>query len=408
MWVLGAPEAVVDATGLASLASALGDHTSRGERVVVLCHEQATNRTGGLAANVPPRIAPVALVVLSERVKQDVVETLHYFAEQGITVKVLSGDNPATVAAVAARAGIVGAHRAVDATTLPTDLAELAVVVASSEVFGRVGPEQKRTIVTAVQHAGHTVAMTGDGVNDLLAMKASDVGIAMGQGSSATRSAAQFVLLDGGFAALPAVVAEGRRVIGNIERVAGLFLTKSVYALALSLATGVGRLPFPLLPRQLSLVGALSIGLPGFVLAMDHNATRAQRGFVRRVLATAIPAGLISAAATFAAYADARSDSATLAEARTTATVVLFVVAICLLALVARPWHRRRAALLGLLAGLFTGTIALPAARNYFEFAAPPATTWGTAAALGAAACAAMVAGHRKWSTFSERHTASA
>jgi magnesium-transporting ATPase (P-type) len=278
---------------------------------------------------------------------------------------------------------------------LEDDTDHLAQALASHHVFGRVGPEQKRRFVDAAQGAGHVVAMTGDGVNDLLALKRADIGIAMGQGSAASRGVAQFVLLDGRFASLPAVVAEGRRVIGNIERVAGLFVTKSVYAFVLAMATGVALLPFPLLPRQLSLVGALTLGLPGVVLALEPNDQRASPGFMHRVLAVALPSGTLAAGATFAAYADARRDGANLAEARTTATVVLFVVTVWLLALIARPRSALRIALFSAVAGTFAAALTLPATRRYFEFAAPPVGTWLTSAMLTAGACAALVVAAR-------------
>ena len=403
-WLLGAPEALLDTASVARL-DLLRRHTERGERVVLLACQPAP-LSGAEPAHDLHAVTPIALVCLAEQVKADVAETLAYFARQGVTVKVLSGDNPATVAAVAARAGLVHVGQGVDAATLPTDPVRLAEAVGVHTVIGRVGPEHKRCIVAALQQAGHTVAMTGDGVNDLLALKRADVGIAMGHGSAASRSVAQFVLLDGGFAALPAVVAEGRRVIANIERVAGLFVTKTVYALILALATGVARLPFPLLPRQLSLIGGLSIGIPGFLLALEANAARARTGFVRRVAAISVPAGVIAAASTFAAYADARSDGATLGEARTTATVVLGIVAGCLLALTARPFNRARVAMLAMLAALFAASLALPTSRRYFEFAAPPPTTWATAAVLAVLACAALILGQRVWSMVTARRPA--
>ena len=179
-----------------------------------------------------------------------------------------------------------------------------------------------------------------------------------------------------------------------------------MYALILALATGVARLPFLLLPRQLSLIGGLSIGIPGFLLALEANAARARTGFVRRVAAISVPAGVIAAASTFAAYADARSDGATLGEARTTATVVLGIVAGCLLALTARPFNRARVAMLAMLAALFAASLALPTSRRYFEFAAPPPTTWATAAVLAVLACAALILGQRVWSMVTARRPA--
>jgi cation-transporting P-type ATPase E len=240
------------------------------------------------------------------------------------------------------------------------------------------------------------VAMTGDGVNDLLALKKADVGIAMGQGSGATRSVAQFVLLDGGFSALPSVVGEGRRVIANIERVAGLFVTKTMYAFVLALVVGLTNAPFPFLPRQLSVVGSLTVGIPGFLLALERNDTRSRPGFVRRVLTIAIPTGAIAAASTLGAYAFARADDANLAEARTTATAVLFTVAWWLLAEVARPWNRPRLAMLALMVSLFVSILVIGPLRRYMEFANPSMVVWVVAALIAAFGCVLVMLAHRR------------
>jgi len=207
-----------------------------------------------------------------------------YFHDQGVATKVLSGDHPRTVAAVAGLVGVPGADTPVDARTLADDPAALGGVLEQRSVYGRVVPRQKRAMVEAMQARGHVVAMTGDGVNDVLALKEADLGIAMGSGSAASRAVARLVLLDGRFASLPQVVAEGRRVIANIERVAKLFVTKTVYAMLLAVATGVAGLPFPFLPRHLTLVGSLTIGIPAFFLALEPN--------TRRALLAAMAAGL--------------------------------------------------------------------------------------------------------------------
>ncbi len=196
----------------------------------------------------------------------------------------------------------------------------------AASVFGRVSPHQKRAMVAALQGRGHVVAMVGDGVNDVLALKDADLGVAFGSGSGASRAVAHVVLVDDSFDALPAVVAEGRRVIANVERVASLFLTKTAYATLLALAVGVARLPFPFLPRHLTVVTALTIGTPAFFLALAPCSARARPGFVRRVLTFAVPAGALAAGATFLTYALMRSAGVALAEARTLATGVLFAV----------------------------------------------------------------------------------
>lgn len=400
-WLLGAPEALLP--GAATVA-AIVEHRRNGARTVVLART-----TGVIDVTTRPAddIELVAVVALSEKIKRDVSEVVRYLGEQGVAVKVVSGDNPQTVGAVAEQAGL-GRVEAIDGRLFPDDSSEFTTLITSHDVFGRVTPEQKRRVVQALQASGHTVAMTGDGVNDLLALKQADVGIAMGHGSPATKAVAQFVLLDGSFDSLPAIIAEGRRVIGNVERVASLFVTKTAYALILALATGVARLPFPLLARQLSLVGALTIGLPSFLLALEPNHARATRSFVRRVCTIALPAGTLTAVSTFIAYADARADGATLAQARTTATVVLFVVASGLLARIARPWRPRRLALLGSMTLLFALAMTLPGSTRYFDVVLPPTGTWITSGLLAAGACAALYLGPRVLAPLSARRRAAA
>ena len=237
--------------------------------------------------------------------RSDAHEILEFFKAQGVTIKVISGDNPATVAAVARRAGVPHADVGLDARTLPDsddEPAEFSDMVTSTSVFGRVTPHQKRAMVRALQERGHVVAMTGDGVNDVLALKDADMGIAMGSGSSSTRAVAQLVLLDNKFATLPLVLAEGRRVINNIERVANLFITKATYAVLLTLLVGLSGSPFPFLPRQLTLIGTFSIGLPGFFLALSANEALVRPGFLRRVLRYSIPAGIVAGGAAYAVF----------------------------------------------------------------------------------------------------------
>ncbi len=251
----------------------------------------------------PGDLDPVALVILGDLPRPDAADTLRYFREQDVTVRVISGDDPRTVGAIARELGLPDADDPVDARELSTDdVDELAGMLETHAVFGRVTPQQKRAMVQALQAHGHTVAMTGDGVNDALALKDADIGVAMGSGSDATRSVAQLVLLDSNFDALPPVVAEGRRVLGNIERTSGLYLNKTVYAMLISLATGVAGFVFPFLPRHLTLIGALTIGIPSFFLALAPNTERFRPGFVNRVLRFAIPTGTLAAIATLLSY----------------------------------------------------------------------------------------------------------
>ncbi len=241
--------------------------------------------------SLPPGLRPAAFVVFAERLRSDAAEAIAYFAAQGVALKVISGDSPLTVSAVAKRAGLPQAGDPVDARDLPEDPAALGALLEERSVFGRVSPHQKQAMVKALRARGHTVAMTGDGVNDVLALKLADLGIAMGSGAPATKAVAELVLLDGRFATLPGVVAEGRRVTANIERVANLFITKTVWATLLAVAVGAMLLPYPFLPRHLTIIDTLAIGVPSFFLALAPNRRRYRPGFAGRVLRFAIPAG---------------------------------------------------------------------------------------------------------------------
>jgi cation-transporting ATPase E len=270
----------------------------------------------------------------------------------------------------------------VDARTLPDGQAELAELLEARSVFGRVVPQQKRAMVQALGARGHVVAMTGDGVNDVLALKEADLGIAMGGGSAASRAVAELVLMDGRFATLPAVMAEGRRVIGNIERVAKVFVTKTVYATVLALAVGLAGLAFPFLPRHLTLISSLTIGIPGFFLALEPNTQRASPGFVRRTLAFALPAGLAAALATLVAYQIADVANVPQDQARTTATLALAGLGLVVLALAARPLHRSRRLLLAAMAGSFAVVLVIPWLRVFFALSLPPLPVAMSAAGL--------------------------
>jgi cation-transporting ATPase E len=372
-WVLGAPDTTL-ASGLApeiaGRASALAEEGSR----VLLLSRTASDLEG---EGLPPALEPVALVVLGDRLREDAAHTLRYFARQGVVVKVISGDHPATVATIAARLGAPGADRAIDARELPVDAAPLAEAVEGHAIFGRVTPQQKRAMVNALRARGHVVAMTGDGVNDVLALKDADIGIAMGSGSAATRAVAQLVLLDSTFDALPDVVNEGRRVLGNIERTSNLYVTKTVYAMLLALGVGVVGLPFPFLPRHLSLIGALTIGIPSFFLALAPNAERARPGFLGRVLRFTVPAGMLAAVATFLAYKLAHDEpGVSLVQARTAATMVLCWIGFAVLTIIAAPLTRMRLTLIWSMIGAFVLAIVLPLARTFFELRPPPPIVW--------------------------------
>jgi cation-transporting ATPase E len=307
-----------------------------------------------------------------------------------VTVKVLSGDHPRTVGSVADKVGIATAREPVDASQLRAEDPGLAELVEGHHVFGRVAPDQKEAIVGALQARGHVVAMVGDGVNDVRALKAADIGLAMGSGTQAARAVSELVLLDDSFAGLPHVVREGRRVIGNVERVANLFVTKTTYALLLALAVGVATLPFPLLPRQLTLVGSLTIGIPSFFLAFSRRAPRARPGFVRRVLRFAVPAGTCAAVATFVAYALGRlAPDVSLDEARTTATIVLLAVGLALVVRLAQPLTLGRRGLVALMGAAYLVVLVFPAPQDFFALNTPPPVV--ILAALGAASIALWV-----------------
>jgi cation-transporting ATPase E len=382
-WVLGAPEIVL-AGSQDGLLSQAADLAASGRRVLVLA--RAPGRLDGQA--LPHGLHAVAFVVLAERLRSDAPQTIAYFAAQGVALKVISGDSPRTVSAVAARAGVPQAGDPVDARDLPEDPGALGALLEERSVFGRVTPQQKESMVTALQARGHTVAMTGDGVNDVLALKLADIGVAMGSGAPATKAVAELVLLDNQFATLPGVVAEGRRVTANIERVANLFITKTVWATLLAVAAGAALMPYPFLPRHLTIIDTLAIGVPSFFLALAPNRRRYLPGFVSRVLQFTIPAGLIIAAATFSAYALARARGLPLAEQRTAATLVALILSLCVLALLAIPLTWRRIVLLAAALAAFVLLFPVPAVRRFYALALPDGAIGGTLliAALGAAA----------------------
>jgi cation-transporting P-type ATPase E len=365
-WVLGAPEMVLTGTQRSSLAQA-AVLASTGQRVLVLAHAEQLPASGPL----PHDLKPAALIVLAERLRPDAADAIAYFAAQGVVLKVISGDSPATVGAVAVRAGLPDPGQPVDARDLPGDVTALGQVLEDHSVFGRVTPRQKQAMVTALQARGHTVAMTGDGVNDVLALKLADIGIAMGSGAQAAKAVAELVLLDGRFATLPGVVAEGRRVTANIERVASLFVTKTVWATLLAVAAGVALVPYPFLPRHLTVIDSLSIGIPAFFLALAPNTRRYLPGFTGRVLRFAVPAGIIVAGATFTAYALARGHGLPQVQQRTAGALVALVLSLCVLVRLAMPLTWRRATLAGAMVGGFALLFPVPAVRRFSALELP-------------------------------------
>jgi cation-transporting P-type ATPase E len=371
-WVMGAPDVLCNpASAVAERAEQLG---ARGLRVLLLAaSDRPVDRP-----DAPGRITPAALVVLEQRIRPDARDTLEYFASQRVLIKVISGDNAVSVGAVASTLGLHG--ETLDARRLPAEPDALADVVEEYTTFGRVRPDQKRAMVHALQSRRHTVAMTGDGVNDVLALKDADIGVAMGAGSPASRAVAQIVLLDNKFATLPHVVAEGRRVIGNIERVSNLFLTKTVYSVLLALLVGIAGvgsqifhyapLPFPFQPIHVTIAAWFTIGIPAFILSLAPNNERAQTGFVRRVMTAALPSGAVIGIATFGCYLLAyRGGNATPVEqtqASTSALITLLIIAIWVLAVVARPYTWWRVALVAVSAGAYVVIFSIPLAQEKF------------------------------------------
>jgi cation-transporting ATPase E len=373
-WVLGAPEMVFPdaatdtATPLGSLAVQL---SSSGMRTLVLAHSPAALSGDDMEAErLPGAVEPVAVLTFREEVRPDAAQTLAYFRRQGVSIRIISGDNPRTVAAIARELG-VEAGDGVDARTLPDDEAALGDVLEKNIVFGRVTPDQKKRIVLALQARGHTVAMTGDGVNDALAIKTADIGIAMNSGAAATKAVARLVLLDSQFSHLPDVVAEGRQVIANIERVSMLFLTKTAYATTLAILCGALVMEFPFLPRQLSITDGLTIGIPAFFLALMPNAQRYVPGFLRRSLTFAIPSGVIIAVALTAYARLAAGMGVAQPELRTGATIILAVIGIWVLAVLARPIDRWKGLVIGAMFVALLGIFTIPLSTGFFQLIDP-------------------------------------
>ncbi len=382
-WLLGAPDVLLSSDDPMALEADM--LAAQGLRVLALVTAEEASTTGGASG-----ITPKALVVLRQRLRSTAAATLEYFKEQGVAIKIISGDSPAAVGAVAAQLDVDGAGDTVDARRLPEDPDELAEILENNTIFGRVQPHQKRDFVKALQAKGHTVAMTGDGVNDVLALKDSDLGIAMGSGSPAARSVAQVVLLDDEFATLPHVVAEGRRVLGNIERVSNLFLTKTVYAIALAMFVGVGaiiawiaggdQLPYPFNPLHQSLLNMFTIGIPAFFLALAPTFDRAKPGFITRVMHFAIPAGLACAIPTFIVYLASLNHGGPRIDTQTTAGITLFSIALAALAIVAKPYTLWKFVLVAACGAAFLTVLSIPILADFYELKLPGA--WNTTAAL--------------------------
>lgn len=414
-YVLGAPEIVLagstgsgsteadnadsDGTGSGSTDNAALERVKAlagtGKRVLVLAHsnqalDQSENPT------LPKDLTAALLVVLAEQVRPDAAQTLDYFKRQGVAVRVISGDNPVTVAAIAAHLGLRnpdgGEPVGVDARTLPAieDTQALADVLEKHTVFGRVTPEQKRAFVNALKSRGHTVAMTGDGVNDALALKDADLGIAMGNAAPATKAVSRLVLLNSQFDALPSVVAEGRRVIANMERVASLFLTKTTWAALLAAVVAITGFVYPFLPRQLTIVSSLTIGIPAFVLALVPTNQRYRAGFLARVLRLSVPAGVIVVVGVLCARLTLILMGSNRNQISSVCTLVLVAGGLWLLSLTARPWVWWRAALVVIMSAAALAVVLLAPLRGFFDLAALTANSWLVLVCAAGIVCAAL------------------
>lgn len=410
-WYMGAPEVLLSAINYANsneILEKVNSYAELGERVLLLAKVSSvensevnsvteTDKTFGDSPTICESAQPVALVRCSERIREDARKTLEWFREQGVRCRVISGDNPTTVAAVAAKVGLTGERKpvAMDARKLPEDISELAKVLENVDVLGRVLPHQKKAIVQALHAQGHVVAMTGDGVNDTLALKEADLGVAMGNAAPAAKAVAQVVLVDSRFSHLPDVVARGRQVMANMERVAGLFLVKTVYSALISAGVVLLALHFPYLPRHITYIGSLTIGIPAFLLALAPNTRRYIPGFLKRVVRFAVPSGFAIAASVLATAVIAPrvlglnlddvvannliasrfivSNAQALATTRSICSVIVFVLGILVLASVAKPLRSWRGIMVALFAAAGVAGAFIPFTAKFFELHVPTA-----------------------------------
>ena len=398
-WYMGAPEVIISALegDYSSVLQQVNEYANDGNRVLLVARSTAplSPRSGlrdaveGANVSDGPQLdvqaEPVALVLCSEKIREDAERTLAWFREQGVRCRVISGDNPVTVGAIARRVKLTGDHEpvAMDARELPEDVNELARVLENVDVLGRVLPDQKKAIVKALHTQNHVVAMTGDGVNDALAIKEADLGIAMGNAAPATKAVAQVVLVDSKFSHLPDVVARGRQVMANMERVASLFLVKTVYSALISLGVVLTQIPYPYLPRHITYIGALTIGMPAFILALAPNTRRYIPGFLKRVVTFALPGGIATALSVLlAAWVlppvmgwNVTGDATDLSALRATSAIILFAMGVFVLARVARPLNGWRGVLVAVFAAAGVIGAFVPFVANFFALILPTGAT---------------------------------
>lgn len=386
-WYMGAPEVIISALNgdYGNVLDMVTENANEGNRVLLIAHRSG-QPAEDFAEN--PRLdataRPVALVLCSERIRSDAESTLQWFREQGVRCRIISGDNPVTVGAIARKVKLTGDREPVymDARELPDDIDELAKVLQNVDVLGRVLPNQKKAVVQALHKDDHVVAMTGDGVNDALALKEADLGIAMGNAAPATKSIAQVVLVDSKFSHLPDVVARGRQVMANMERVASLFLVKTVYSALISLGVVLTQIPFPYLPRHITYLGALTIGAPAFILALAPNTRRYIPGFLKRVVLFALPGGIAVALSVLLStwllpgimHWD-MTNAADLTQLRALNAIILFVLGILVLARVAQPLTGWRGLMVLGFTVIGAAGVAIPFVRHFFALIVPRGST---------------------------------
>lgn len=387
--VLGAPD-VLEGLGVAipdALRERIAEHAAARRRVVLAASGEVALDGDGVL----PPVEATGIVVLSEGLRPDAEPTVAYLHDQGVALKIISGDAVATVQAVAHAAGVPGWEAAISGADLPDDPAALEQIAVDTTVFGRITPEQKRSLVQALTRRGRYVAMVGDGVNDVLALKEARLAIAMGNGSQMAKGVADLVLLTNAFSTVPVAVEEGRRILRNTHRVAKLFVAKSVYAALLLATIGLAPIAFPFLARHLSVTSSLTIGIPAFFLALSKSSGRVQReGFLAGLLAFTVPAGTVAAAAIAAGYLIVRGPlDASVTEGRTAAVLLATAMGLAILVQVERGVERRRVrpwvwAMVALFAVALTIGLEIPWLRDFFAVSRPDASTWGVVAACAA------------------------
>lgn len=368
-WIMGAPEVVLGSS-YEEVKESIEKEARNCRRGLVLAkllsEELSDELSDELSEDLPENIEGAALIYFEDMVREDAAETLRFFDKQKVDIKIISGDNPITVSAVAKKAGVKNAEKYVDGRYLPEDEEELHNIIESTTVFGRTTPHQKKAIVEALQRRKKTVAMTGDGVNDVLALKASDCGIAMASGSDASKAVAQLVLLDSNFNALPYVVAEGRRTINNIENVSKLYLSKTIYSMMLSVIFCLLLLPYPIMPIQLSWIGTIAIGMPSFFLAMEANEDMVKEGFLKRLLLETIPNGATVTLCTVVMVLLTHHNKLRIYEIRTLTFIVIYGISLIILLKICIPLTKLRALLLVVVALISGITFFIPFSKSFF------------------------------------------